>query len=391
MKRILFILALYSTLFYMTFISTLASVGAVCRSVSVAIFVVLSILALYSHFKSRVRLPKEIKLLLLSLFVSFISFGCYKILGCVYLFSDIRELLIPIMILFSAYIVFDVSEHELRKTIILFGVVAAICSVYIVLNTGGFVVEQQYRDVAKNQIAPFFAQIALVILYYFIKEEKTRYKILLLMSFICIISLPLFLRARTSLLCVFVGSIILLFREYKRRVFIYLPFVFILLYLCFGDTIFEIINASMFANYDTSDIDSITTGRYGRIEQSLKSIGRNLFFGASMNYIDQGIVFSDSYAPVHVYVLLKVLRYGIFGGISFIMAYCCVLYCGWKSYKMNHTVVFLCLLVAILTSLMEYSSPFGPSTSYVLCYMLLGRQLRIVQADGQNRVVSQYA
>lgn len=378
MKRLLFLLALHSTLFSLAFSGTTAFIGNICRTIAIDIFALLTGLALFKVFVRGVRVSKEIKFFWFSILFSLVSLGFYDLLGCPFLFSDIRELLIPLMILFSSYVLFDINDDILRRDFIVFGVVASFCSVYLVLNTGGFEIYQLYRSgVAKNQIGPFFAQVALVILYYLLSEKDKKTKVVLIVSFVCICALPIYLRARTSLFCVLFGSVFLLCYKGKLRLLLYISLALIFVNFCFGNYLGGIIQESLFANYDISDIDSLTAGRYSRIERSLQMIRQNLLFGASMSDMSQSVFFSLSDTPVHVYLLLKIVKYGIIGGFSFIMAYCGVVYCGWRSIKNNHTTVFLCLLVAIITSFAEYSSPFGPGTSYVICYMLLGRQLRL--------------
>lgn len=375
-RNALFIIWLFATLFYLTLFDNDAMSNAF-KGIVYASFVLLSVSAAIKAFRTNQKINKTIIAWFGCLLLSLLVFLVYHALCFPYHFYDIQEFAIPLLICFSTYELFNIEEDRYNTMIFWLVIAASLCSLYLVIRSGGFVIMDVYRDdVSKNQICPFLSQISLAAFWLATKENKAIKKIILYAGFV-IATLPtIFFSARTALVCTIIGCFIIGYGRFKKTFFFYLIVLIVLVALFFGNKIWLTLYDSFVANRDVYDLESLSSGRVSRTQEAIQMINNNLFFGASANSRDSAFVFSDFYHVVHNYILLKLVRYGILGGIAFICTYFIVLRLCWIAYKKKDLLALSCLMLAIVTSLTEYCAPFGPGTAFVMCYMTVGLMLQ---------------
>lgn len=293
--------------------------------------------------------------------------------------GDLKELVIPAVVAFIGYQLLTCSDKQLRLGLSCLAVFAAICAVSIILNTGGITILQQYRqDVFKNQTSPVFAQISLICVALFIRNKVNKQvKIILIISGLVCFSFCVINRARTATLSCLVITAYLLWEKYGSKIFRYLPIAIILCCFVFYDNILEIFKASFIGTGSVHTINDLSSGRVERNEASIEFISENPIFGA----IEEPYIWTNFLVP-HFYILWKLVKYGLLFAAPFLVVYFKLAITVYKNAKRNWLiweVPAACLLLAYITSFAEYSSPFGPGTSYVICYLLVGRAFAMQQ------------
>lgn len=377
MKRLLFVIVLYSTLFAQTFTSTQSPLAELFLLSAAVCILFLFIWSVFIKFRNKSSVIPEIRCLALMIFLATIFFLIFNAFDLPFLLEDVRELAIPFMALFSSQVLYDTKNDVFYKDLTLFCLIAAACSIYVIMNTGGMVILDSYReDSIKNQIAPLFSQISLITLcLLLIRENKLIIKILLLFAFIALILLPIFLQSRTSQLSLLAGVVVLLLIKYKYKAMLIIVSIALLVIFFFGDSFTEFVIDAFTANRDITDADQLSSGRVTRVFDAFRRISENILGGAMCNPEEAYFVFSEAYPIVHNYLLLKLVRYGLVFSFPFVASFICVCRLFIKALKSMSFISIACILVAIITSIAEYSAPFGPGTSFVICYIIAGRSL----------------
>lgn len=294
--------------------------------------------------------------------------------------SDSRELFIPFALSLSSFYLFSATQRQININFFPIACLTVLCAIYILLNSGGFAIADMYREeVNKNQAAPFLIQIGLLAFVYSLQSKKRLLNIIYLMvSFSCL-AFVVIVRARTATLGFIAIAFFLFYKRYKSRSIIYLCGIICFVIIFAGDAVLDILQKSIIGNYDADSLDSITTGRSGRVEESTIYVLHHLLFGAVPLSNETALVWNGSYNIPHMYVLWKLVKYGILYGMPFLIMYFAVFV---KGMELNHIktercrLAVACLGVAYFTSLAEYSSPFGPGSSYIICYIFFGLALR---------------
>lgn len=378
MNNLLFLLAAVFTSLSFMFVNTpLTSVFGVCgQGLVVYLFVIALIKSL--SYKSE-KLPRILRLwigILVLIVLGALILPSYTLSGG---WIDVRETFLPFAIAFSAYYLLDIDNENLQRWFTVFAAISACAAIYIVLNTGGFQIGELYRqDVFKNQTAPYFCQIGLISLAIALKSKnKVQLCVLLGMFAVCLVY-SVTMRARTATFTTLFLSLVLLYRSHKIWISAVVAIAGV---LWFGDAILDVAQKSVVGQYDIHSANSLTAGRTQRNADSFKFLMNNPLFGALDYSPKAATVWNESYLIPHMYVLWKMVRFGILGAVPFLILYFAV---GWSGYKLFRyhwaTTKFavICLMLAYIESLAEYASPFGPGTTYILCYMLYGRALATV-------------
>jgi len=364
-----------------------ASNLGIFKTISIICILLLFGLSLLTMQKEEGALPKEIKKWFSYIIIAILVGGFYLAISWKYTFSDIILVFIPFAILLGSYYCFQCDDDAFNIVFVPFSIISAICGIYLIINTGGFIIVELYREnVNKNQIAPFYSQLALMVLAVLLTNNKKVTRYILLTVYIACILPCLILRARTSLMALAVGSIILLYNKYKAKSFIYISIIVIALIIIGGDQLQDLLYSSLIGdNRDIHDMNSLDSGRSDRNTLAMHDILDNLLFGSASNPSLKNVVFSDYFEKPHNYLIYRTLKYGILGTFPFYGIYLIVISSAYKMYKIGRLDVLGCLIIALIESMAEYESPFGPGTSYILCYMLLGRCLRIIDTNAHHR------
>lgn len=291
--------------------------------------------------------------------------------------GDLKELAIPAIVAFIGYQLLTCSEKQLRFGLVFLSIFAAICAGWIIMNSGGVTIVQQYRqDVFKNQTAPVFAQISLICVALLTRSSGSRLmKYLLIIAAVVCFSFCVINRARTATISCIIIVAYLLWRRYGTKIFRYLPIAIILCCFVFYDSVIEIFKASVVGTGSIRNVNDLSSGRVERNAVSIEFLLENPIFGG----LNERYIWTKFLVP-HFYLLWKLVKYGLLFALPFLVVYFKLAVEVFKDAKRNWRIWELpaaCLLLAYITSFAEYSSPFGPGTSYVICYLLVGRALAI--------------
>lgn len=301
--------------------------------------------------------------------------------------NGIREFFIPFAITFSAFILLDFSDKQFRIGVMAVAVFSIMATMYALINTGGFAIEAIYREIlSKNQTAPFFSIVGLICFYQSLKERRSIVKVILLAAFVCCLTYCIVLRARTSTLGILIITLFVFWKYYKRKALIYLPIIICVAICFFSEDISLLYEESFVGNANASDLDSLSSGRYERNIDSFNFFLNHPFIGAVEGDPLSMFIWGD-YPMPHFYLLWKCVQFGIIFSIPFFIIYIKLGINVIKWCFSDNESLFLagiCLLMAMLTSLAEYSAPFGPGTSFILCYMLFGKTLRSIVSEKKS-------
>lgn len=385
----------YNLLFYLAILATVLSfmfssspIEKVAQLISEVSIIILFLLAIYRFlvFNNTKQLPRILKIWVMVLAIILILAIAVPDYASKSVWGDLRETFIPFAITFSAFFLFQESDEQLHGWLLFLCCISAIAAVYILSRTGGFVVLNLYRDdVSKNQFAPFFAQMSLISFSLIMHGQKTWRNILCIVIFLCCTGFCFFVRARTGLLVTILLAFFLLYKRYHAKALLLFPLALAVIWPFWGDKIADFLMQSIVGNYNVMDIDSLTTGRASRNEAAVHFIGENPLIGALG--IPNSPIWQNSFQIPHLYLFWKLVKYGIIIGLPFCVVYFSV---GITAIKMifknwdETALSSVCIAVAFLTSLTEYSSPFGPGTSYIVAYILLGRSLAKI-SQGNRR------
>lgn len=294
--------------------------------------------------------------------------------------SDVKEITVPFIVCISSYYVFRVTSFELKRWLLLISIIGGICAILVILTTGGFEIVNAYREgVSKNQTAPFFAYIGLITLISLLFEQNdNKIKWILFAVFIVCMGFAVINRARTTFLSSLLIVLILLFIKYRTHSLFLLPAIMLFVSLFLGDVVNTIIQDSIIGQQDIHDANSITSGRAERNAVALEFIKNHPLFGAFEEGPDCYAIWQDQYKVPHNFVLWKLTKYGIVLSFPYLVTYIAIALVILKLLRGNlkdNVIVMSGFFLAYATSLSEYSAPFGPGTSFILFYIILGRTL----------------
>ncbi|MFV0180239.1 hypothetical protein OBK28_11765 [Empedobacter falsenii] len=280
----------------------------------------------------------------------------------------LEVVMVFIIILIS--LTFNLNERELVNLCLLFLILTAFSSLSIVYYYApGFVINEQYLPVPKNQLAPIYSISSIVGIYLFFKSNSKLKYVYMLFSLILLLSI-LTIRGRAVIVSYALSLILMLvFFIKSNKIRLYVSLAFILLTILFYDKIYD----SLFLNYDTTNLDSISTGRFSTYEESLILITEYPFFG------EIGYNKINTYTT-HNYLLNVLIKYGLIGGLVLIGIYFLILrkVCiaifrnNFKIYEIGLLPIFILFVV----SFFEYSFPYSPGSSTFFAFFLFGQYLK---------------
>lgn len=368
---------LYKLLFWVGIAAVAINLGLyidTAKPVAMAIFATLFLLAIRESAKT--KRPELFKrwflLIILSFIISALATFDHSIVQAM-------EVAMPLVICFSSYYLFESDEDDLQRWFIPFGLIIGFCAIRaVVLPVGGLQMvdfgegESGYiADVAKNQSCPFFAIVAVVAFSLAIRNRvKMMIKLYLLaIAIICIIP-SVFLLNRTAMVSFFLASIIIVYDRYKVRGVVYFMVIGVLFLAVSGSSLLNTLSDSFFRGRDATDIDDLSSGRVTLINTALDFISNNLLIGGT------GMTYGELPPNVHVFLLFKWVRFGLLLSLPFVILYISIIKQLIKAFKMRDYLCLGVLLISIIESFGEYSPPFGPGTTYVFAYIILGQFIK---------------
>lgn len=247
----------------------------------------------------------------------------------------------------------------------------------VMINIGGFVIEDQYLTDAKNSLGALLASASLVFLYIVHDTESRFLRFVSIVAVAMSLLLLLVIRARMSFLTT--GLLIVYYFYLRTRnstgIVIAAMMVPLLLaaFMLLPDTAVDFVYSSMTAGSQGEDF---TSGRLGVYQEALDIVAENPLLG--------NIRGMDHIGWAHNFPLLKLSGYGLLFSWPILALYLII---GWKalsrSYRFRGVVSFfnLLLLVPYLISMAEPTFPFGPGTVTVFNFLLFGIAERTIMAN----------
>lgn len=376
--KILFLLSILAT--DVSFALSVYDAGDSVKLIAEGITVLLFVCAIVKNLNYRTRNVNVIRvwitaLCLIPVLALLVPDGFSKIA-----LGDFRELFIPFAITYSAFHLLKLKEKDIKIGMILIGFVSIFTAIFILVNTGGFEIETIYRDeVAKNQTAPYFAAVGTICLALGFSGKKNVFFLsYFIIIFLVCLGYCMILRARTATLVMLAITLIILYKNYHTKLLIIVPVLAIVLGPLCADQIEVFFSDSIVGEADASDMDDLTNGRTGRMEQSGEFILSHPLTGALSQSGESFNIWMGRYPIVHNYLMWKLVKYGFIFALPFILVYFSVLKSAFRMFRASwgkYKYAIICVLVAFITSLSEYSAPFGPGTSFILSYSIYGAYL----------------
>lgn len=283
------------------------------------------------------------------------------------------EIAQPLIVAYSSYYLFDIKREKLSIYMLPICLFAAYCSISSVLSgLGGFVVSEYYDDeIAKNQVGIAFASIAIICAVFALESKRIIRVTYAILSVICLYPV-IFFACRTALISYGVVVAFLLYRDYKWKGIIVAPLLLGIIVLLGGDSLNDILYSSIVGRKDVNDFDDLTSGRVTHATLSLEYFLRNPlvgFYGSSDG-------FNHMPPNAHIYLLYRLTKWGIIGAIPFIALYWSLLKVFIRSVKKQDLLIAGLLCLAFIASFSEFAPPFGPGSSFIIMYILIGYYLR---------------
>jgi hypothetical protein len=291
-------------------------------------------------------------------------------------FSEIYLLSVPLGVLLLSYS-YDLSEKAMAVFLLFFccGTVAmGLWKTFY--NIGGFVILERYNFGAKNQTTPILSSAIIILLFFFFNRiiKGKFFQFFLPGCILCLFYMLLVARGRTAIIATIVTSLAIVLFYSKRSANKYFFLMIILIVFILGGA--SLIYDSFFVNYDVGDLNSISAGRMDGYTDGLNLWYDNLWWGKLFSQ-------KELVSHPHNFILNEVVMHGLIGCLMPVSLYVAYLYflSGRMIFyrKQNRNIAdlgFLLMFTPFITSLSEYSFPFGPGTSQVINFFLLGYLLK---------------
>lgn len=283
-------------------------------------------------------------------------------------FSLMRDVSISLIILLISYSM-PLKEKERNNLNLAFLVSITISALTIIQHyASGFVINELYFPIPKNQLAPVFGSGAIVGFYNFFKIKNKKKYIYLVCSILLFMSI-LVIRGRSVIMSVIVCLLILMFFYIKSlKIKLYFLFASVILIALLWPLIYN----SLFLNYDINDIDSISTGRSATYNEAFSLILNYPFFG-EFEYIKY-----NEYTT-HNYILNLLVKFGIILCIPLLLIYFKIIIkvisgILQNSFKEIESGLLL-MLMLFFVSMFEYSYPFSPVSATIFPFFMFGQIL----------------
>jgi len=284
-------------------------------------------------------------------------------------YDPLRDLALAVMIILIGYNI-NLNEKQLINVISVYIVLYAIAALSIV-NTfaSGFVIHEQYLPIPKNQFAPAYGVAFILALFYGFKTK--RHNKLFYFAFAGLLfATILVIRGRAVILALFITLIIFVFYYLKSRKY---KIVTVIASMALIPLIGQFIYEALFLNYDVSDMDSITTGRY---ETYIYGIDYFLDHPSAGN-LEQPFYKGET---IHNYVLYNLVNFGIFISTILFVVFFKYIFKIYNAIQKNsfeiHEAGPLVMVIIFIVSILEYTYPFAPGSAVFFPFLLMGTYLR---------------
>lgn len=293
--------------------------------------------------------------------------------------GEVRMALIPLCALWiGCRMRMDNRRMSFLIMVFTLGIVAVGLTV-VFMQGSGFRITKEYFAEQKNAIGPMLATAAVICMGY-VLNMKSRKPLSIAMSLLALlivalcVLLILTIRARAALLVVALVLSLLLFQRFRGQYLLLslwcTALLLVALFLLLPNTVEQYVNQSLFAGFSSGDISS---GRVERNYMAMSVIAQNPLFGHLLN--------PTAVDVVHNFPLWQSYKYGLLGALPILSIYFYLLILSLKNVFTIGAQSLLnigayVMLVSLGISMFEYTFPFGPGTTSVMPFFLLGVALR---------------
>lgn len=285
---------------------------------------------------------------------------------------EVRSLTICLMAIIVGYMI-NISDKQLSRILVMFAISGLIVGLSIVItNVGGFIIEEKSNVTYKNAIGVVLSTASIIFFYLsYNKDYNKLYRIMLIAMSILLLASILTIRARAAgLLTIVVLGVVLYLRNKNTETLLITTIVIVILIFAMPQSIENFIVDSFFKGFEGKDV---TSDRGRRNQEALLFLKDNLFIGNMNMLVDVD--------QIHNYPLRILFNGGIIFSFPILLLYCYLLVKGiYYVFKVNvielRNIGFVTILIPFGISMLEPTLPFGPGTTTVFNFILLGIALR---------------
>ena len=338
------------------------------------IMVITSILFLFEWNIKAIWQVGLFRTFILTLVFEVILLGAFSFVGAEVVWGPIINLLMVLMFLMISFMDLSLKQYKWVLQLFLIGVLFSGISIIFTYGNG-FVINDLYMPVPKNQIAPILSLGFLIAFFLGNQTKKVKNKYyywgIACLLFVCICVF----RARANIVASLIGLFVY-FVFYKRKIRIMLFAAIGTIVILIVTPVGEFVYNAFFANYDITDLNSISAGRTSTYGSALKFISDNWAFGRMTSSVE-----SYHQGNVHNYLLYTLENYGIWGGGLLIVFYLRLLFeVGKKNifgYRNGfYTLGCFVFIIPLVVSLFEYTYPYAPGSAVFMAYFCFGQYYR---------------
>lgn len=364
------------------------------RTCIYVLFGILALIAAFDVFVIRKWRPRVINVFALAIMAIAIEFGILSIIHVDIQITDIVELLVPFGLLVISYDLHFTNNATILLSKAYAVSILTVAIIQIYYYAGGFVIREQYVVMGKNSMGPFVAVAAGITFYFALEKFKNRelYRSIIWIAGLAFsVSVLIIMRSRAALVSVVILMAVMINKSKGIGRKLVAPIALIVLLSItsseFLKTVADPVQESLFLSYNSRDVDSLSGGRFSVYRDAAEIVLRHPFLGEATE--------KQKAAPIpHNYLLNKAKKYGLCGGVFFFAIYFYLFFFIIRRILKFKTVSFKTLpiylsLIPFIVSLFEYQYPYGPGTTQMFIYFLLGQFLLVKQEarDGNQRLV----
>lgn len=358
------------------------------------LYCLFGLIALISVFMHGIAIPRQLCGFIALTYVAEWCLLLYALVTPSITLSDLFELPIPVVLTWCAYSI-PMPEKKQRSMLTKYIILALLLGTTLVAVFGnGFSITDTYFLSSKNEIGPMLANAALAAVV-LAKTERTKRGLLYYAASIWLLIIVTILRARATMIALLIVMLLLLPRSVLTLRRAAIPIGLVLLILAAAsagllDRPIALFWDSLTRNKEITDINDLTSGRWVVYREAIAGLGQSPLFGSLAAPIELS-------GTPHNYALNKMVRFGLLGALPML-----AIYAGCWAFALPRVFVLsrgiqvkdaglYLLTFSLITSLAEYSYPFGPGATHALVWVILGIHVKNTQkkrasgARGQAR------
>lgn len=361
---LLFVVLIIAISYYPVFYAS-STLYSIFRAIT---YIVIILVVMLNFSLKKIFNIKFLRTLLLLLILIFLEFFVFFALGLNFEFSDFWQLIIVFLSIVIGVNYGDRVE-DLKRLLIFYALIGVGIGL---ISFNYYKADIDSMDVyaveGKNQLGLIVSTASAISLYLGIYYKKFKQRILFIAIYLIGFLILFLMSARSATFGLLLYSFVFLFKFLSFKAKFAILVLAIFLSIAFSTVIVEM----FIGNHDVADLNSLSSGR----------IERNLLGVAYVKeHFWDGELYQKSYIPwIHNYLLLRVVRYGIWA-VFLLCFYFYILfnvirqiYHSKKIIEITKIAPFF-LIIPYFISMLEPSAPFGPGSNVFILYIIYGTSI----------------